>query len=77
MAEVDHAKVKVVGRQFMVSVALAMTGEPQHALCDLLNAAPAGSSSQIFSLTPMITRGPLKGKGALRKKINTISKRVL
>lgn len=62
----------------MVSVALATTGEPQHALCDLLlNAAPAGSSSQIFSPTPMITQGPLKGKRAIRKKINTISKQVL
>lgn len=55
-----------------------MTGEPQRALCDLLsNAALAGGSSQIFSPTPMITQGPLKGKGALRNKINTISKRVL
>jgi len=35
---------------------------------------PEGSS-QIFSPTPMITQGPVKGKGALRKKINTISNR--
>lgn len=55
-----------------------MTGEPQRTLWDLLlNAALAGGSSQILSPTPMITQGPLKGKGALRKKINTISKRVL
>lgn len=55
-----------------------MTGEPQRTLWGLLlNAALAGGSSQILSPTPMITQGPLKGKGALRKKINTISKRVL
>ena len=62
----------------MVSVAQAMTGEPQHTLCDLLlNAALARGSSQILTPTPMITQGPPKGKEALRKKINTISIRVL
>lgn len=50
-------------------------GESRRTLWDLLlNTGRAGGASQIFSPTPMITQGPLKGKGALREKINTISK---
>lgn len=49
-------------------------GESRHTLWDLLlNTDRAGGASQIFSPTPMITQGPLKGKGALLEKINTIS----
>lgn len=72
--DASHEGVK---RHFMVSLARATTGQPQHTLRELLlNAALAGGSTQISSLTPMITQGPLKGKEALRKKINTITKRV-
>lgn len=50
-------------------------GAPRHILWDLLlNTDWAGGASQIFSPTPTITPGPLKGKGALREKINTIFK---